>query len=149
MMTDSDLIFLDTAPLIYFLDRDAEFYTYVYDLFERVMNSNICLVTSVISCMEYSVKPYRQGEIEKINALYELLDDLDAAVLAIDGQTARRAAMIRAEYTAFKALDSLQLACACMSGCDIFLTNDAALRGFQNMTCVMVKDIHDMKGWSI
>lgn len=53
---------------------------------------------------------------------------------------AKRAAQIRAQYKDFKAMDSLQLAIACETGCDLFLTNDKQLRQFKELRCITVKD---------
>ena len=48
--------------------------------------------------------------------------------------------MIRAQYKHFKAMDSLQLATAIESGCDLFLTNDNQLKQFSEIKCVTVED---------
>ena len=48
--------------------------------------------------------------------------------------------MIRAEYGYFKAMDALQLASACIHGCDLFLTNDKQLKQFKEIPCVTVEE---------
>ena len=37
-------------------------------------------------------------------------------------------------------MDALQLATACISGCDLFLTNDKQLRQFKEMKCIIVDE---------
>ncbi len=38
-------------------------------------------------------------------------------------------------------MDALQLATACLTGCDLFLTNDKQLKQFKEMKCVMVDEL--------
>ena len=53
----------------------------------------------------------------------------------------KKAAQIRAEYKAFKAMDALRLAVACITGCDLFLTNDKQLRRFGEIKCITVEEL--------
>lgn len=61
-------------------------------------------------------------------------------MVEVDLEIAGKAAQIRAEYRNFRAMDSLQLAAAVCSGCDVFLTNDKQLRRFGEMNCVTVEE---------
>ena len=61
--------------------------------------------------------------------------------MEINQEIAKKAAQIRAEYKGFKAMDALQLAAACLSGCDLFLTNDKQLRQFKEMKCITVEEL--------
>lgn len=61
-------------------------------------------------------------------------------MIPISAKIAETAAKIRAEYRDFKAMDSLQLAAAVVSGCDIFLTNDKQLKQFINIRCVTLEE---------
>ena len=56
-------------------------------------------------------------------------------------EIAERAARIRAEHPGFKTVDSLQLAAACVCGCDAFLTNDKQLAQFSSLRCLIVDDL--------
>lgn len=49
-----------------------------------------------------------------------------------DEAVAVKAAEIRAQYTAFKQIDSLQPACASIANADIFYTNDKQLKQFSS-----------------
>ena len=51
-----------------------------------------------------------------------------------------KSAQIRAKYKSFKSMDSLQLACAIMSGCDVFLTNDRQLRQITEIQCILLDE---------
>lgn len=60
--------------------------------------------------------------------------------MPITESVADRAARIRAKYTSFKGMDSLQLAVAVEDKCDTFLTNDKQLKQFDGIKVVTVED---------
>ncbi len=139
-MTGYNKVFLDTTPLIYFLDSDINLGEKTKSILEEVISEGKELVTSTITCMEYMVYPYRTGNQDKIDAFFDFTRDCDIPIKAIDVETAKAAAAIRAEYKDFKAMDSIQLAVAMRSGCDLFLTNDHQLRQFKEMRCITVEE---------
>lgn len=68
---------------------------------------------------------------------------MDIEISNIDREIAEKAAEIRAEYKGFKAMDALQLATACLTGCGLFLTNDKQLRQFREMKCITIAEWED------
>ncbi len=38
-------------------------------------------------------------------------------------------------------MDALQLATACLSGCDLFLTNDKQLKQLKEINCITVEEL--------
>lgn len=38
-------------------------------------------------------------------------------------------------------MDAIQLAVACLEGCDLFLTNDKQLRQFKEIKCITVEEL--------
>lgn len=66
---------------------------------------------------------------------------MDIEIIEISKAIAEKAAQIRAEYTSFRTMDALQLASACLSGCDLFLTNDKQLKQFREIICVTVDEL--------
>lgn len=139
-MTEYKKVFLDTTPIIYFLDEDVNYGKKVEKIFSEILETSKTIITSAITCTEYLIYPYRTGNTEKINVFFEFLMDCDISIYAIDIETAKKAAQIRAEYRDFKTMDCLQLATACIQGCDLFLTNDKQLRQFKEMKCVIVDE---------
>ena len=137
-MTDSK-IFLDTAPFIYLLDNDENFGDKTSKILSSFVQKNHRLVSSVITCTEYLVVPYRTNNRPSINAFWELIDDCRVDLYPITQSVALKAAEIRSAYK-FKTMDSLQLAVACMEECDLFLTNDKQLRQFQEIRCVTIEE---------
>ena len=138
-MTGFKTIFLDTAPIIYYL-QCSEFYYKDMEQFWK-MYAHCDYVTSAITITEYLTWPYRQNNLRLIDAFYSFMKDMEISVKEIDRETAEKAAQIRAEYRFFKTMDSLQLAAALVTGCDLFLTNDKQLKQFRDITCITVEDL--------
>jgi predicted nucleic acid-binding protein len=53
-------------------------------------------------------------------------------IKSADREVAVEAAKIRSQYPSFKQMDSLQIACAKVSGASVFYTNDKQLLQYQN-----------------
>lgn len=140
-MTEYKKIFLDTTPIIYFLDVDVNYAEKVENLFSDFLVAESQMITSTITCTEYLTYPYRTGNSEKIDAFFEFLSDCDIPMCPIDVNIAKKAAQIRAEYKDFKTMDCLQLATACVQECDLFLTNDKQLRQFKEIKCVTMDEL--------
>ena len=141
-MTDYNKVFLDTAPFIYFIEKDSnnpQYFDNMKQFFEEGYRENKEFLTSVITMAEYFVFPYRNQKMSYIDN--RLVDTLDMEIAEVDQEIAKKAAQIRAQYKSFKAMDALQLATACVTGCDLFLTNDKQLKQFAEIKCVTVDDL--------
>lgn len=139
-MTGFSKVFLDTTPLIYFLDNDVNFGDKTRQIFESILNSKKQIVSSTITCTEYLTFPYKLNNTEKINVFFEFTKDCGITLYSVNLEVAQKAARIRAEYKDFKTMDSLQLASACVQNCDLFLTNDKQLRQFKEIKCITVEE---------
>lgn len=143
-MTDYNKVFLDTAPFIYFIEKDSnnpQYFDNMKRFFEEGYRENKEFLTSVITMAEYFVFPYRNEKMSYIDSFHRLVDTLDMEIAEVDQEIAKKAAQIRAQYKNFKAMDALQLATACVTGCDLFLTNDKQLKQFTEIKCVTVDDL--------
>ena len=135
-MTEFDRVYLDTAPIIYYLDRDINFGAVTKSIFHELLLADCKLITSTITCEEYLVHVYRSRNFNAETLFFRFLDDFDIDVLDVTREIAGKAAHIRAEYAALKAMDALQLSAASVSHCGLFLTNDKQLRQFREFKCV-------------
>ena len=133
-------VFLDTAPVIYFLDEDINFAEKVKDIFEEILENEKKITTSAITCTEYLTFPYKTNNLEKVGAFFDFVTDCDITLYSVDVEIAKKASKIRAEYKDFKTMDALQLASACIQGCDLFLTNDKQLKQFKEINCITVEE---------
>ena len=139
-MTEYKRIFLDTAPIIYFVEKKPGFYEKVSDLL--ISNADADYFTSVITVAEYFPYPLQQPNCEElVREFNEFIEQAEISVVNIDREIAMEAARIRAEYKAFKMMDSLQLAAALACGCDLFLTNDKQLRQFGRFPCLTLEEL--------
>ncbi len=139
-MTEYKRIFLDTAPVIYFVEKKPGFYEKVNDLL--ISNADADYFTPVITVAEYFPYPLQQPNCgELLREFNEFIEQAEITVANIDREIAMEAARIRAEYKAFKMMDSLQLAAASVCGCDLFLTNDKQLRQFGRFPCLTLEEL--------
>ena len=138
-MTDFKRVFLDTSPIVYYLEKNELYYLNMKKFWKEY---DVCdYVTSAVTVTEYLTYPYQQNNLKLINAFYAFVDGMDMEIKNIDKITAEKAAQIRAEYKFFKTMDALHLATACLSGCDLFLTNDKQLKQFKEIKCMTVDEI--------
>ena len=133
-------LFIDTAPVIYFLDNDPRYAEKVKYILDEAITKGTEIITSAITVAEYLIYPYRTGKIEKADIFFNFIRDIGILIVPIDTVTADKAARIRAEYKFFKTMDALQLASACIYGCDVFLTNDKQLCQFREIRCVTLEE---------
>ena len=140
-MTEYKRIFLDTAPIIYLLEKADPYYGVIQNFFRDFPDADYC--SSVISRCEYLVFPYRNHDMDSVNRFEQFLDAFDISVNAIGNDIADQAARIRAQFPAFKMMDSLQLASAELAHCDLFLTNDKQLKQYRRLNVLTVAELAD------
>lgn len=132
-------LFLDTAPVIYFVERNPSFVDRVDSIFERFESEIIPVVGSVTvaECL--------------VGALQMSLTDLEQAYMAIFGSDdvlfventltiSQEAARVRVQYN-LQLPDALQIAAAMGSGCQAFLTNDAQLKRIAELDILLVSEL--------
>lgn len=130
-MTDYKKAFIDTAPFIYFIEKDSnhpQYYEKVKGFFKDGYDNDKRLLNKTYSL---------------IDMFHRLVTVTSMDIVEINQDIAKQAAQIRAEYTGFKAMDALQLAAASFSKCDLFLTNDKQLKQFKGMKCITVDELND------
>lgn len=138
MMTEFRKVFVDTSPVIYYLENNAQYRDKIKGFLEECLKEHVQLVTSAITVEEYLVFPYSAGKAELIDNFKRFLAYLNVETVSIDSAIAEQAAKLRGKYRHFKAMDSLQLASAMASGCNLFLTNDKQLRQEKEIPCMTV-----------
>jgi len=119
-------IFIDTAPLIYFIEENNDYVQKLNDLF---CNKNDCqFITSVITLSEVLAMPLREKNTKLAKQYEDILTQTDNfQIYEINRQIAKETALLRAKY-AIKTPDAIQLATAKYYLADYFLTNDFKLK---------------------
>ena len=137
-MTEHNKIFLDTNPVIYFIEENQAYYDRVVQFLSD--NADADFFTSTITVAEYFPHPIREKRQDYMDAFNLFIESMDVKILDIDREIAKKSAQIRAEYTGFKTMDALQLATAVLSGCDLFYTNDRQLQQFREIEVRTAED---------
>ncbi len=140
-MTGFKRVFVDTAPIIYYLENSALYMEQIKEFFEKCLEGNIQIVTSAITIEEYLVFPYNSGKMELADNFKRFIEYMNIMVIDIDSNIAEQGAEIRGKYKNFKAMDALQIAAAVVSGCDMFFTNDKQLRQEKELPCMTMDDL--------
>lgn len=123
----SKTIFLDTAPLIYYIEGNSAYEVQLDKLFELNKKGEIFFSTSTITLLEILVKPLREKRFELAKIYSDLLIQSDNfKIIDIDRFVAIEAANLRSKFS-LKTPDSIQIAASSLH-CDFFLTNDKRLQ---------------------
>ena len=134
------IVFLDTAPLIYFIEKNARYLDAVRPVIALIDSHQAKGMTSTITLLEVLVLPLREGN-KKLADKYKtiLLSSTELETCEISNAISERAAVIRAKY-GFKTPDSIQLATAIVRKADYFLTNDNALKQVREIKVIVLED---------
>lgn len=133
-------IFIDTAPFIYFIERNNRYHQLVEQVITLLDNRQAKGVTSTITLLEVLVLPLKEGK-QKIAARYKavLLDSAGLTTFEITHEISERAAGLRAKH-GLRTPDALQLATALTAKADYFLTNDAAMKKIHGIRVLLLDD---------
>ena len=127
------MVFLDANPVIYHVEQPAICGPKASARITALVATGEELAVTDLVRMEFLVGPLKQGDAQLLNDFRTFFNSPDVRVLAITARVADRAAMVRAAH-GFKPLDALHLAAAVEHGCARFLTNDAGLRAFPDIS---------------
>jgi predicted nucleic acid-binding protein len=134
------VLFLDTAPVIYFVEQNPEFASKVQEVFERLDDGKLTAVVSPITLAECLVLPYKQKNSDIAKIFTELLANSENVLFyPIDEVIADKAADLRARYN-LTLTDAFQLAIAIQAECDAFLTNDADLKRVKEIPVLVLAE---------
>lgn len=137
MPTASEQVF----SFIYWLENHPVYYPKVEQYIMRVTSDDSQLVTSVLTYMEYSIKPEELGRRDLIEDFLNLTTALNCPLMPITVDITKKAFQLRATYKSLKAMDALQLATALVMKCQVFITNDKRLRGIPGLTILIIDEI--------
>ncbi len=140
-MIEYNKAFIDTAVFIYFLEKNLEFGLKAKSFFNYSIKYNKVIKTSVITYLEFCVKPYRDNKPELIEVFKNMLSEADIELYSIGFIHSDLASKLRAKYNFLKNFDALQLAVAIRENCDLFLTNDKKLKQISEIQVFTLSEI--------
>ncbi len=134
-------LFLDTAPIIYFVEENERYLPLVESVFDLIDQGALVAVTSPITLAECLVIPYRDDRPDLQQAFSDLITNgANTLFTSLDDSIAKLAAELRAKHN-LSLTDAFQIATAISSGCDAFLTNDAGLKRINQIPVIVLDDI--------
>ena len=134
-------VFLDTAPLIYYIEGNNQYLPILDKLFSANSKGKFLFQTSVITLLEVLVLPMRQNEYQLVEQYQNILcnsPSINISELNID--IAKSAAGLRAKY-GLKTPDSIQIATAVNTSSEYFLTNDIRLNAVKEIEILVLNEL--------
>jgi predicted nucleic acid-binding protein len=134
-------IFLDTAPVIYFIEAHHQFGPLVRQVIELMNENRIQAVTSVLTLSEVLPKPVETGNDELAEKFKTYLKNgQNLTLLPITEIIGESGGVLRGKYPHLKTVDAVQIATALDAEADAFLTNDKSLSGIKEIKIIVLKD---------
>lgn len=136
----SDKIYLDTAPIIYSIEKHADYWALMQPLWLASQNGEIEIITSELTLLETLVAPLKQNNSSLIAAYENLLTKTEVNSLAVTSQVLRLAAELRAQFN-LKTPDAIHAATAQLYGCNLFVANDPMFHRISGLRVEVLKDL--------
>lgn len=135
------IIFLDTAPLIYFIEGHSEFQNKLERLFKLNDEKYFKFVTSAITLIEILVKPLKEGNSKVVEEYKNIITNAEGIdIFDITTPISIMAAEIRAKYN-IRTPDAIQIATAIVLNSDYFFTNDIRLKNISEIKVFTLQDL--------
>ena len=137
----SKKVFLDTAPLIYYIEENPQYSIILNKLFLENSKGVFLFQTSVITLLEVLVLPMRMNENQLVEQYQKILcNSTSINILDVTVEIAKKAAAYRAKY-GLKTPDSIQIATAVEASADYFLTNDIRLKAVKEIEILVLEEL--------
>ena len=136
-----EVVGLDSAPLIYFIEENPTYLEMTDAFFEAMVRGEFRVVTSVVTLLEVLVYPLRQGNRILAQQYRDILfNEEGLTTIAVSPAIAEVAAQLRATYN-LQTSDSIQMATAISGGASFFLTNDARLPSLPGLEVLVLEEL--------
>lgn len=139
-VSPGDRIYVDTAPIIYSVEKADEYWPLLLPLWQLLQDGQIEIVTSELTLLETLIHPLRLGDKVLSEAYEELLTNTEIQLLPISLDIIKRTAEIRSTHN-LKTPDAIHYATAILSGCRVMITNDVAFRRLEDINVQILSDM--------
>jgi predicted nucleic acid-binding protein len=140
-LKSSDILFLDTAPFIYYFEQHPDYFPALEMMFDRLYETGAQAITSIITYIELTTHPARQGKMQLVRKYRDYLTHSEnISLFPLDLNIADHAVELRAKHH-FKTPDAIQLGTAVACGADFVITNDKDWQRFEDVQVMMIEDI--------
>ncbi|MFW6184641.1 MAG: type II toxin-antitoxin system VapC family toxin [Chloroflexota bacterium] len=138
---EGQVIALDTAPLIYFIEEHPSYLSIVEPFFTAMDEGLLSVVTSTVTLLEVLVYPIGKGNAEVIQKYQSVLLSVEGlTTVDLSSAIAIEAAQLRAKYN-IATPDAIQLGTALQMKAAAFLSNDRDLRKVTEIDVLTVDDL--------
>lgn len=138
---DGGLVGLDSAPLIYALERHLRYVASMEAFLTPLSQSRLRVVTSAITLVEVLTHPLHPGNTALVEKYESFLSNTRGlAMVDLSAPVAREAARLRAVYNP-RTPGAVQLATAISEGAGYFLTNDSRLARLTEIRVLVLNDL--------
>lgn len=134
-------IFLDTAPIIYYIEKSSSFFKTLQPLFERNKVGQVQFLTSTLTIIEVLTLPLKTKRSDLVKEYEDiLLNSPFLRLIPCDQQVARKAAELRSTYQ-LKTPDAIQKASAIVAGAKCVISNDIDLKRVKEIQVITLSDL--------
>lgn len=127
------LVYIDSCVLIYYLDQVGPLHQRATSRLAQISQADGHIVASDLVRLECRVKPLQVGDNTRLSTFDGFFVGSNVIIAPMSTAVFDRATSIRASH-GFKLADSLHLAAAIESSCQVFLTNDNRLSTCTDIT---------------
>ncbi|HKC66403.1 MAG TPA: PIN domain-containing protein [Pyrinomonadaceae bacterium] len=136
----SGIIYLDTAPIIYSVEKHSDYWPLLRPMWESSSSKQIEIISSDLALLETLVGPLKKGDNALVQDYEQLLTATEVRLMPITASILREAARLRATLN-FKTPDAIHAASALAAGCVQFITNDTDFRRVQLLPVTILKEV--------
>jgi len=133
-------ICIDTAPFIYFIEKDPKYLSILRPIFVEIDAGKIDALTSTITLLEVLVLPFKMKNESLAEKYREILLYAEGlTTFEIFHEVSELSSKLRAKYS-IRTPDAIQIAVGIIYGADTFLTNDFELKKVHDIRVVTLED---------
>lgn len=134
-------IFLDTAPIIYYIEAHPQFGSLAKQTIEAFQAGDVQAFSSTITLAEVLPKPVELGNMVLVDEFIAFLrHGKNISLIEISAEIAESAGKLRGKYPTLRTMDAIQIAAAISVGTDAFLTNDRRLKSVTEIGLLVLAD---------
>lgn len=139
-LPDSGSIYVDSQILIYSIEKHPVYAPMLRSFWAAVEARRLEAHCSELVFLETLVLPIRNGDKQLILDYEAVFDSGMLQIHPISKEVLLEAAHLRAAFSAIRTPDAIHAPTAHMLGCNVILTNDAALRHVGGIDLLLLSD---------
>ena len=134
------LVGLDSVTLIYAVEKKPNYRLLIDPLWTAAKRGELTLLLSELAISEALVMPLRNQDAKLIRAYEAVVEAPGFRVEPVTWEVLKEASRLRAEHPSLRTPDAIHLSTAELARCDVFVTNDKALRYFGTLPVIVLDD---------